>query len=100
MAIFIACYDLKDKNNPHQDFLEAAEALGWGPWIKGSNGKLYKLPNTTLEGTFADKEAAVRAFKAIKPAAEKTLGSPITVEKWIVAKYSEATFSSDINVDG
>lgn len=99
MPTFIACYDLNDRNNPHQDFLEAAEKLGWAPWILGSSKKWNRLPNTTLHGTFDDKDAAVDAFKAIEPAAEKTLGRAITVEKWIVAQYSTATFYSDTKVD-
>lgn len=95
MPLFIACYDLNEKNSPHSEFLAAADDLGWSTWIKGSDGKWHRLPNTTLEGTFPDRDAAVKAFKAIKPAAEKKLGKTIVVEKWIVAHYSNATFSSD-----
>lgn len=95
MATFIATYDLNDKNNPHGEYLDAAEKCGWYPWIKASNGKWYRLPNTTLKGEFETKDAAVAAFKSIKGVAEKELGSTITVEKWIVAQYSASSFDSD-----
>jgi hypothetical protein len=96
MTRFIACYDLKEtRPDPHSDYLAAAEGERWYAWLQGSDQKWYRLPNTTLVGEFSNREAAVAAFKAIKPAAEKTLGKAITVEKWIVADYSAATFNSD-----
>ncbi|PST17954.1 hypothetical protein C7U61_16725 [Rhizobium sp. JAB6] len=96
MALFIATYDLGEAHSPHSAFLKAAKSLGWEPWIKGSSEpKWRKLPNTTLEATFSDIDAAVTAFKAIKPAAERELGYSITIEKWIVIQYTEARFRSD-----
>ncbi|WP_018900408.1 hypothetical protein [Rhizobium sp. 2MFCol3.1] len=95
MPKFIACYDLNERNNPHSEFLKAAYDLGWSVWIKDSGGEWNKLPNTTLKGTFTDSDAAVKAFKDIKPAAEKKLGKSITIEKWVVANYSSATLHSD-----
>jgi hypothetical protein len=99
MPRFIASYDLNEQNSPHYEFLEAAKKHGWEPWILSSNNKWYRLPNTTLAGSFDNQEAAVSAFKAIKPSAEAELGSSITLEKWIVANYSESTFISDQIVD-
>ena len=95
MANFIATYDLNDKNNPHDEYLEAAEKCGWYPWIRASDSKWYRLPNTTLKGEFDTKDAAVAAFKSIKGVAEKSLGSTITVEKWFVAQYSASSIDSD-----
>ncbi|SMF65785.1 hypothetical protein SAMN02982989_3404 [Xaviernesmea oryzae] len=95
MASFIASYDLNDKNDPHDEYLAAAEKCGWYPWILASDDKWYRLPNTTLKGEFDTKDAAVAAFKSIKGIAEKSLGKSITVEKWIVVQYTTATFNSD-----
>lgn len=100
MPKFVASYDLNNRNNPHTEFLQAAETLGWVTWVQSSDGTWYRLPNTTLRGDFDDHEAAVKAFKAIKPKAEKELGSTITVEKWIVAGYSGSSFDSDEKVTG
>lgn len=95
MATFIATYDLNKMYNPHQCFMDAAIKLGWSPWIKGSDNRWHKLPNTTISGEFSSQDAAVKAFQAIEPAAEKELKQPITVEKWIVAQYSMGSFISD-----
>ncbi|WP_151611038.1 hypothetical protein [Sinorhizobium alkalisoli] len=98
MSRFIACYDLNEANSPHYEFLEAARPLGWEGWILSSSNEWNRLPNTTLVGDFASMEEAVNTFKAIKPAAEKKLGAKITLEKWIVAHYTTATFASDKKV--
>jgi hypothetical protein len=96
MTRYIACYDLKEtRPDPHASYLTAAEANGWSPWLFASDKKWYRLPNTTLVGEFTNRDAAVASFKAIKSAAEKTLARTITVEKWIVADYTAATFASD-----
>ncbi len=95
MPTFIATYDLNNRNSPHEKFRDAALRNDWQIWILSSDKKWYRLPNTTLVGTFSNRDAAVAAFKAIQPDAEQQLGSKITVEKWIVAEYSGATFNSD-----
>jgi hypothetical protein len=95
MPTFIATYDLKEtRPDPHQTFIEKAETHGWSAWIKG-NGKWYRLPNTTLEGTFDTRDAAVAALKAARTDTEKEIGIAVTMEKWIVAQYGTATFNSD-----
>ncbi|MFI7957438.1 hypothetical protein, partial [Acinetobacter baumannii] len=63
-----------------------------------SDGIWHKLPNTTLRGEFEDHDAAVKAFKAIRPKAEKELGYKITVEKWFLAGYIQSSFESDETV--
>ena len=95
MASFIAAYDLGEAHSPHSAFLKAAKNLGWEPWIQASSDKWYRLPNTTLKGTFSTTDAAVTAFKGIKAPAERDLGYSITIEKWIVAEYTTARFNSD-----
>ena len=100
MASFIACYDLNDKNNPHQEFMEAAKKNGWEPWIKSTEKKWYRLPNTTIVGVFDNQAAAVASFNKIKVDAEVTLKHPITVEKWFVGQYTTSNFNSDSVVQG
>lgn len=100
MPRFIASYDLNEKNSPHYEFIAAAEKHGWSLWIKASDDKWYRLPNTTLVGEFTNQETAVEAFKAIKPTAESELGGSITIEKWIVANYTVANFNSDQIAEG
>ena len=97
MPTFLASYDLKEtKPDPHQTFLEKAKARGWEPWIKATDGKWYRLPNTTLEGTFDSQEKAVAALNATREDTEKAMGIAVTMEKWIVALYSTANFNSDV----
>jgi hypothetical protein len=95
---FIASYDLiETKPDPHKAFLENAKKHGWGDaWIKGENGKWYRLPNTTLVGTFGTRDEAVAALKATKADTEKEIRTKVTMEKWIVADYTNATFDSDV----
>jgi hypothetical protein len=96
MPRFLATYDLKEtKPDPHETFLEAAKPYGWEPWIKGSD-KWYRLPNTTLWGTFDDKEKAIAALKATRADTEKEIGIKVTMEKWIVVQYSDSSFVSDV----
>jgi hypothetical protein len=95
MPAFIATYDLNESNSPHFAFLQAAEELGWVTWIRSSKPDWNRLPNTTLRAEFGTLDEAVKSFKSIKPEAEKTLRSTITVEKWIVVQYSTARFISD-----
>jgi hypothetical protein len=95
MPIFIASYDLTEtRPDPHQTFLEKAEKRGWSVWIQG-NAEWHRLPNTTLEGTFDNRDDATAALKAAKADTEKAIGIAVTMEKWIVVQYSGATFVSD-----
>jgi len=96
MPTFIASYDLKEtRPDPHQVFIEKAEKRGWSVWIKSSDDKWYRLPNTTLEGTFDTREEAAAALKATRADTEEEIGIRVTMEKWIVAQYSGASFNSD-----
>jgi hypothetical protein len=56
---------------------------------------LYRLPNTTLEGTFTDLQAAVSALETTRASTERELGRVVTMSKWIVADYGTARFHSD-----
>ncbi len=96
MAMFVACYDLNDTNKPHGDFLAAAIASGWSQWVLANDKKWYKLPNTTIRGDFTDHDTAMKSFHSIKPAAEKSLGKKITLEKYFVTAYTHASLDSDV----
>lgn len=96
MANFVATYDLKwSQTTPYSEFKEQAEKLGWASWIHASNGKWYKLPNTTLVGTFATMEAAEQAFLAIAGATTAATGKAVVVEKWFIGLYTSSRFNSD-----
>jgi hypothetical protein len=96
MPTFIASYDLEETEpDPHETFLEKAAERSWKLWIKSGGGKRYRLPNTTLVGSFNDRDQAVAALKAARADTEKELGINVNMEKWIVAEYSGSTFSSD-----
>jgi len=96
MPSFIACYDLKETNpSPHTKFLEKALANKWFLWIRASNGKAYRLPNTTLIGIFATRDAAVAALEKTRADTQAELGRTVTMPKWIVALYDGAQFDSD-----
>ena len=96
MPMFIVSYDLKETDpDPHQTFLEKAKEHGWKLWIKGKSGTSYRLPNTTLEGSFDTRAEAVTALKATRNDTAEELGIKVTMEKWIVAEYSGSTFDSD-----
>lgn len=60
------------------------------------NALWYRLPNTTLDGTFTTKEKAIEALKATRAATEAALGVPVTLEKWVVTASDHATFNSDV----
>ncbi|MER9644735.1 hypothetical protein [Mesorhizobium sp. M0239] len=96
MPDYLATYDLMKTNpEPYSEFLEQATKLGWRLWV--TDGKdWYRLPNTTLEGTFATRDAAVAALKAAGVATAKAIGIKVTIEKWIVTSSEEATFNSDV----
>lgn len=97
MPTFIASYDLQSSNpSPYSAFLDEAKKLGWQCWILSSTDIWYRLPNTTLEGTFSDMNAATAAFNAIKPATEAVIGRTVVVEKYIIAQYTNASFNSDV----
>jgi hypothetical protein len=96
MPSFIATYDLKETNpDPHSKFLEQARKHGWNYWILSSQNIWYRLPNTTLEGTFDTQQAAVAALKATRAATQAEMGRTVTMEKWIVVRYVESNFDSD-----
>ncbi len=98
MATFIASYDLKETNpSPHSKFLEHARNNGWQLWILSSANEWYRLPNTTLVGTFANEDAAVAALKKTRTDTQSELGRTVTMEKWIVAEYGAASFDSDVH---
>lgn len=98
MAKYIASYDLRETSpSPHAEFLEQAKAKGWRLWILSGKNERYRLPNTTLDGDFADREAAVAALKATRTATEAKLGRPVVMEKWIVAERNGASFDSDVH---
>jgi len=98
MPKYIATYDLLETYpDPHEEFLEQATARGWRLWILSGHNEWYRLPNTTLDGDFDSRDAAVTALKNTRAATESKLGRSVVMEKWIVADRSGATFDSDVH---
>ncbi len=97
MPDFLMSYDLRRTDPPpHAEFLKQATLQGWKVWILGSNDYWYHLPNTTLEGTFANRDNAKIAFDRAVDATAAVIKVPVTVEKFILVAYSQALFNSDI----
>lgn len=94
MARFIAAFDLKE-STAYAAFLTQARELGWSDLIKTDNGRWYRLPNTTLAGTFDHRDAAGAALKATRAATERALGRPVMMPRWIVAEFGEAALDTD-----
>jgi hypothetical protein len=94
--LFLASYDLKETNpDPQATFLKQAIAHNWKLWILGGNNIWYRLPNTTLQGTFESLPTAEAALEATRAATQNEMGRTVTMSKWIVAEYSTARFNSD-----
>jgi hypothetical protein len=97
MPNFLATYDLKEtKPDPHSAFLQHAQTNGWNYWILSSDNFWHRLPNTTLVGDFPSMGAAHTALEATRLATERQLGIPVIMEKWIVVRYDENLFVSDV----
>jgi hypothetical protein len=96
MPTFNATYDLKETNpDPHAKFLEQARKHGWNYWILSSGNVWYRLPNTTLDGTFDTIAAAEQALHATRAATEAEMGRVVTMEKWVISQYTTGRFNSD-----
>ena|SRR5947209_283638 len=97
MPTYLASYDLEETNpDPHSTFLEQSRKHGWEYWILSSTNVWYRLPNTTLVGTFASMSTAEQALEATRAATASAIGRPVNMEKWIIAEYSQARFNSDV----
>lgn len=97
MPLFIASYDLTKTNPPpHEKFIEEAAKKGWQRWVLSASNVWYRLPNTTLHGNFADREAAVQALKDTRAATQAAIGITVTMEKWIVTGPASSTFDGDV----
>ncbi|MCP3471464.1 hypothetical protein NLM33_14105 [Bradyrhizobium sp. CCGUVB1N3] len=95
MAKYLCSYDLEETfaedafAAAHPVFLKQAVAHGWQAWMLGSNNLWYRLPYTTLQGTFADMATAELALEAPAPRPSAT------ISKWIIVQYDSDRFSSD-----
>jgi hypothetical protein len=97
MTDYVITYDLKRTNpDPHSELLKQSEKVGLKAWILASNGYWYRLPNTTLVGSFVDRATAKAAFDAAVAATALEITIPVTVEKWVLVAYSDSLFNSDV----
>jgi hypothetical protein len=96
MPEFVISYDLKkDADGVHAAFLKAAEKSGL-LYIFMSTDKIFRLPNTTVWGTFRDRDAAEAAFDAALAAAGKVINRTITLEKRFVTSIGSWSAKSDL----
>ena len=94
MPRYLISYDLKSSDpSPYKPVLDAAEKQGLLYVIKGTD--LHRLPNTTLWGAFATRDAANGAFDRALAAAAKAISRRIVVEKRIVAEMDDFGVRSD-----
>jgi hypothetical protein len=96
MPRYIATYDLKRTNpDPHPVFLRKARLRGWNFWLLGTDNVWRRLPNTTLQGVFANLAAARESLDEAKTATEQEVGLPVVVEKLFVANFAAYYLTSD-----
>jgi hypothetical protein len=96
MPRYLVTYDFKETNpKPHKAFILAAEKERLLYIFKAGDGKLYRLPNTTLWGDFASAQAAWDAFDRAEAAADSKLPTKIVVEKRVLTLFSEGLLGSD-----
>lgn len=96
MPQYLISYDLKSSDpSPHKPFLDAAEKEDLLYVYKAST--LNRLPNTTVWGIFADKDAARAAFDRALSAAGRKLGRAIVLEKRIITRLSDLYVRSDVS---
>lgn len=96
MPIFIASYDLVAINpSPYAEFIKQAAAQGWVTWILSTDGKNFRLPNTTLVGTFASFEAAQTALEGARARTSTAIGRTVQMPKWIITEQVASRFQSD-----
>jgi hypothetical protein len=102
MPDYLVTYDLRETSpDPHGEFIRQSDARGWSPYKWGPQSqKWLRLPNTTLVGDFATRDAAKAAFDEAKKATEGAIGQTVTVEKYILVAYSNWLFDSDEKVAG
>ena len=93
MTRYIASYDL---TKGHSEFLAAALDEGW-TYVFPVSGELFRLPNTTLWGNFADRTAAQAAFTRALDAAQMELGRRCKRTKSIIGPLPQgARVLSDV----
>jgi hypothetical protein len=96
MAHILVTYDLKKTDPaPHRVFIEEAEKQDLLYVHQVDSGKLVRLPNTTLWGSFDDAAAARAAFDKAVKAAEKRLGIKIKLERRVITPFAEGFLISD-----
>jgi hypothetical protein len=95
MPDYLITYDLADGSpDPHKPFLTAAAAEGLLYVWKGAN-YVNRLPNTTVWGVFATKEAADNAFDRALATAAKAVGHSVTMEKRCTTGMDNTSVTSD-----
>lgn len=96
MSNYLISYDLQSGHvSPHKPFLTAAAKEGLIYVLQSANF-INRLPNTTLWGVFARRQAAVDAFNRAKTAAEIAIRREIVVEKRLVSLLDDWLVSSDL----
>lgn len=95
MTDYLISYDLfTGAGSPHREFLTQAETEGLLYVWRGAS-YVNRLPNTTLWGVFASRDAADAAFERARAKTEKKVGYKVVVEKRVTTGFEDTIVTSD-----
>ena len=99
MPDYFVSFDLRVIDpDPYTEFIGQAETRGWVAFKWEPNKKKwYRLPLTTLVGKFSNRRVAMERFASAREAAEAALGAKVTVQKFILAAYTNTNAVFDSN---
>ena len=96
MPGYLITYDIKEtKPDPHPSVLTHAEKNDLLYLRLTKKNNIYRLPDTTLWGVFANAKAARKAFDSAVAAAAKALGTTVVVEKLYLTMIGDTDHESD-----
>lgn len=81
-----------DIDQGHADLKNGLFKVGFYNLIKGSNGKQYQLPNTTVMHNSDDIDQVLKLFNGVL----KQINPKINLEKYICVQFTNASFASNI----
>ncbi|MBS0546140.1 MAG: hypothetical protein JSR24_00230 [Proteobacteria bacterium] len=96
MPDFLASYDIDStEHNNHKAMVDAGASKGWTYVFLAPDGKLNRLPDTTLWGVFADRTVALTAFIEAAKLANKQPKTRFKVEKLALTLFEQRAVASN-----
>lgn len=97
MKYFLVSFDIRfEKESNYSKFIEYATENGWSPWIETEEKTSYRLPGTTLYGSFINFEAAYDALENGRLCAEKNLDQRVLMEKRVIVEVLDIGLISNL----